>query len=448
MKHNSLLSYKAHTRSLTALGFPIIIGQIGTIVQGLADTIMTGQYNSEALASAGFVNNVMNLILVFALGYSYGLTPVVGSYHARAEHDHIGQSLRSSLQANGMMATIVLLLMGTLYFFLSHLGQPEELLPIIRPYYLVILASLPFQILFNAYKQFFDGISKTQIAMWVMIGANLFNILGNWLLIYGVGPFPELGLLGAGISTLLSRIGMLLFMVGIFHFRDQFALYHKGFHSKENSKALRKQLHQLGMPIGLQMGMECASFSLCAIIQGWIGTSALAAHQVMTNVASVCYMIYYGIGASVAIRISHFNGMKDLANVRRCAFAGYRMTLVCGIFLSAVIVFFRNEISSFFTNDPSVSAIVMSLMVPFVLYQIGDGLQTNFANALRGIADVKPMMRYAFISYIIISLPLSYFLGIKFQWGPVGIWMAFPIALSVAGMLFYWRFNKKVPSQS
>lgn len=241
---------------------------------------------------------------------------------------------------------------------------------------------------------------------------------------------------------------MLLFMVGIFHFRDQFALYHKGFHSKENSKALRKQLHQLGMPIGLQMGMECASFSLCAVIQGWIGTSALAAHQVMTNVASVCYMIYYGIGASVAIRISHFNGMKDLANVRRCAFAGYRMTLVCGIFLSAVIVFFRNEISSFFTNDPSVSAIVMSLMVPFVLYQIGDGLQTNFANALRGIADVKPMMRYAFISYIIISLPLSYFLGIKFQWGPVGIWMAFPIALSVAGMLFYWRFNKKVPSQS
>jgi MATE family multidrug resistance protein len=444
MNPSSVLSYKTHIRSLIALGFPIIIGQIGTIVQGLADTIMTGQYSSQALAAAGFVNNVMTLVLIFAMGYSYGLTPVVGAYHARQEHHHIGQSLRCSLQTNGILAAVIVLLMGSLYFFLDRLGQPEELLPIIRPYYLVILVSLPFQILFNAYKQFFDGIGKTQIAMWIMIGANVFNIIGNWFLIYGWGPFPELGLLGAGISTCLSRIGMLLCMTFIFYRSSSFRTYQEGFRLREGNRELRKKLNRLGLPIGLQMGMECASFALCAVMQGWIGTSALAAHQIMTNVASVCYMIYYGIGASVAIRISHFTGLKDTGNVRRCAFAGYRMILFCGVILSSMMVLCRHQISSFFTNDPAVSAIVMSLMVPFVLYQLGDGLQTNFANALRGIADVKPMMRYAFISYIVISLPLSYFLGIQFAWGPVGIWMAFPIALSVAGMLFYWRFNKKV----
>lgn len=277
-----------------------------------------------------------------------------------------------------------------------------------------------------------------------MIGANVFNIIGNWFLIYGWGPFPELGLLGAGISTCLSRIGMLLCMTFIFYRSSSFRTYQEGFRLREGNRELRKKLNRLGLPIGLQMGMECASFALCAVMQGWIGTSALAAHQIMTNVASVCYMIYYGIGASVAIRISHFTGLKDTGNVRRCAFAGYRMILFCGVILSSMMVLCRHQISSFFTNDPAVSAIVMSLMVPFVLYQLGDGLQTNFANALRGIADVKPMMRYAFISYIVISLPLSYFLGIQFAWGPVGIWMAFPIALSVAGMLFYWRFNKKV----
>lgn len=444
MNQTSAFSYRTHIRSLITLGFPIIVGQIGTIIQGLADTVMTGQYSSQALASAGFVNNIMTLVLIFAMGYSYGLTPVVGSFHARNEKDHIGQSLRCSLQTNGILAACICLIMGTLYFFLGHLGQPEELLPTIRPYYLVILLSLPFQILFNAYKQFFDGIGKTQIAMWTMIGANIFNIIGNWFLIYGVGPFPELGLLGAGISTCLSRVGMLLSMILVFHCSGSFRMYHPGFHTATGNRELRHELHHLGLPIGLQMGMECASFTLCAVMQGWIGTSALAAHQIMTNVASVCYMIYYGIGASVAIRISHFRGIGDPANVRRCAYAGYRMILFCGVILSGSVVLFRNQISSFFTNDPAVSAIVISLMVPFVLYQLGDGLQTNFANSLRGIADVKPMMRYAFISYIIISLPLSYILGIQFQWGPVGIWMAFPIALTVAGMLFYWRFNKRL----
>lgn len=444
MNHTSILSYKSHIRALIALGFPIIIGQIGTIVQGLADTIMTGQYSSQALASAGFVNNIMTLVLIFAMGYSYGLTPVVGSFHALQEHKHIGQSLRCSLQTNGILAAIIVALMSILYLYIDKMGQPEELLPIIRPYYLVILVSLPFQILFNAYKQFFDGIGRTQIAMWIMICANVFNIIGNWILIYGWGPFPELGLLGAGISTCLSRIGMVAAMAFLFHGSASCRMYHEGFHSHEGNRELRKKLNRLGLPIGLQMGMECASFALCAVMQGWIGTSALAAHQIMTNVASVCYMIYYGIGASVAIRISHFMGMKDKGNIRRCAFAGYRMILFCGILLSTLMVLCRNQISSFFTNDPDVSAIVMTLMVPFVLYQLGDGLQTNFANALRGIADVKPMMRYAFLSYIVISLPLSYFLGIQFQWGPVGIWMAFPIALSVAGMLFYWRFNKRL----
>lgn len=444
MNNKTTLSYSSHIKSLCILGIPIIIGQIGTIIQGLADTIMTGQYSSQALASAGFVNNIMTLVLIFAMGYSYGLTPVVGSFHAKKDYFQAGKSLKCSLQTEAVLAMVLCTVMGLLYIFVDRMGQPEELLPTIRPYYLVILLSLPFQILFNGYKQFFDGIGHTQIAMWIMLGANIFNIIGNWLLIYGVGIFPELGLLGAGISTCLSRIGMLLTIMLIFHNNKEFRIYHEGFRSQTNNAGMRRHLNRLGIPIGLQMGMECASFALCAVMQGWIGTSALGAHQIMTNIASVCYMIYYGIGASVAIRISHFAGLHDKGNIRRCAFAGYRMILVCGIALSSLVAIFQHDICSFFTNDPNIKAIVITLMIPFFLYQIGDGLQTNFANALRGIADVKPMMRYAFISYIIISLPLSYILGIQFQWGPVGIWMAFPVALSIAGMLFYWRFNKRI----
>lgn len=434
------ITYGRHIRALVTLGIPIIIGQLGTIIQGLADTIMVGNYSARSLAAAGFVNNVMMLVLIFALGYSYALTPVIGPMHARNEHDNAGRSLKAALQANGTIGTALFVLMGVLYFFLDRMGQPEELLPEIRPYYVVVLLSVPIQSLFNAFKQFFDGIGNTKTPMWIMLWANVFNIVGNYLLIYGPGPFPELGLLGAGISTLLSRIIMLCVIYTIFRTAHEYQKYHKGFYSPEKVTALRQRLHKLGRPLGLQMGMETASFCLCAVMMGWIGAAPLAAHQIMTNIGSTCFMIYYGIGAAVAIRISHFHGVNDIANVRRSAFAGYLLILGIGIFLVSIICTFISSVCTLFTDDPDIRNIVITLVIPFALYQLGDGLQVNFANSLRGIADVRPLMRYAFLSYIVISLPLSYLLGFTFKGGPSGIWMAFPIALGTAGFLFCRRF--------
>ena len=434
------ISYGRHVRALTTLGIPIIIGQLGTIIQGLADTIMVGHFSAHSLAAAGFVNNVMTLVLIFALGYSYALTPVVGPLHARNEFEKAGETLRAGVLVNGSLGMGLFLLMGTLYFFLDRMGQPEELLPEIRPYYLIVLASIPIQSLFNAFKQFFDGIGNTQTPMWIMIGANVFNIVGNWLLIYGVGPFPVLGLFGAGISTTLSRVLMLAVIYGIFVSKPAYRKYREGF--RRRGATGWGMLNKLGWPLGLQMGMETATFSLCAVMQGWLGAAPLAAHQVMTNIGSTCFMIYYGIGAAVAVRVSHFHGVGDLRNVRRCAFTGYLLILAVGITLATLISTFIHEICSFFTDDMEIRRIVVSLVIPFVLYQLGDGLQTNFANALRGIADVRPLMRYAFICYIVVSLPLSYVLGFTCHIGPAGIWMAYPVALTLAGVLFCRRFLK------
>ena len=213
---NQAITYGRHIRALAILGIPIIVGQLGTIIQGLADTIMVGHFSAHSLAAAGFVNNIMVLVLIFALGYSYAITPVIGPMHARGEFENAGKALKAGLQVNGALGMVLFLLMGILYFFLGHMGQPEELLPEIRPYYIVVVLSIPIQSLFNAFKQFFDSIGNTRTPMWIMISANLFNIVGNYLLIYGIGPFPQLGLLGAGISTTLSRILMLVVIYGIF----------------------------------------------------------------------------------------------------------------------------------------------------------------------------------------------------------------------------------------
>ena len=433
-------SYSHHYSALVSLGVPIVIGQIGSIVQGLADTVMMGQYSAHSLAAASFVNSLMMLILVAGMGYSYGSTPVVGAFHARGEYFQAGRTLRSSLYINTRASLLLTGFMGALYFFLDYMDQPEHLLPEMRIYYLTILFSIPLQMMFNAFKEFADGVGDTRTPMWILLAANVQNIIGNWLFIYGVGPMPELGILGAGLSTLTSRLFMLTAIILVITRSKRFAVYREGFFCRKENAEQRAELHRLGMPIALQMGMEAASFSLCAVMQGWLGEAQLAAHQIMCNVGSVCFLVYYGIGAAVAIRISHFQGVDDWANVRRSALAGCRLIMMAGIVIAGAIVAGRHSIGTFFTHDEEVNRIVLSLMLPFVLYQFGDALQTNFANSLRGIADVKPMMRYAFISYIIVSLPLSYILGFPCSLGAVGIWMAFPVALTLAGTLYCRRF--------
>ena len=203
-----IATYKGHYKALFYLGLPIVIGQMGVIVLGFADTLMVGHHSTAELAAASFTNNLFTLCIIFSTGFSYGLTPVVGEFYGNRRFMEAGQALRSSLLANVLVALLLTLIMTVVYFCVEYMGQPEELIPLIKPYFLVLLASLVFVMLFNGFKQFTDGITQTQTAMWVLLGGNTLNIIGNYILIYGKFGFPELGLLGAGISTLFSRIVM------------------------------------------------------------------------------------------------------------------------------------------------------------------------------------------------------------------------------------------------
>lgn len=439
--HIQFNTYKEHYKALIFLGLPIVIGQIGVIVLGFADTLMIGHHSTLELGAASFVNNVFNLAIIFSTGFSYGLTPIVGGLFGTHQFAPAGQALRNSLLANLMVALLLTLCMTVLYLNVGNLGQPEELLPLIKPYYLVLLASLVFVMLFNGFKQFTDGITDTKTAMWILLGGNVMNIIGNYLLIYGKAGLPELGLLGAGISTLFSRIMMVVVFVLIFLNSPRFAPYKVGFYGRGWSKTLFRRLNALGWPIAFQMGMETASFSLSAVMIGWLGTIALASHQVMLAISQFTFMMYYGMGAAVAVRVSNFNGQHDIVNVRRSAYAGFHLMMALGAVLSFIVFLCRNYLGGWFTDSPEVAAMVTSLIFPFLIYQFGDGLQITFANALRGIADVKLMMLIAFIAYFLISLPVGYLCGFVLHWGIVGVWMAFPFGLTSAGLMLWLRFR-------
>lgn len=441
---NFINTYKQHYKALFFLGFPIVIGQVGVIVLGFADTLMIGHHSTPELGAASFVNNMFTLCIIFSTGFSYGLTPIVGGFYGNRRFAEAGQALRCSLIANVLVSLLLTLIMTILYFNVDRLGQPEELMPLIKPYYLVLLASLVFVMLFNGFKQFTDGITDTKTAMWILLGGNALNIVGNYILINGKLGLPELGLLGAGISTLFSRIVMVLVFAWIVLRGRRFIRYRIGFFRLGWSKPLFKQLNALGWPVGMQMGMETASFSLSTIMVGWLGTIALASHQIMLTISQFTFMMFYGMGAAVAVRVSNFKGQGDTQNVRRSAYAGFHLILCMEVVLLSIVFAFRNYVGGWFTDSTEVAALVSALFFPFLIYQFGDGLQINFANALRGISDVKPMMIIAFISYFIISLPVGYLCGFIFGWGLAGVWMAFPFGLTTAGLLLWLRFRYKI----
>lgn len=419
-----------------------MIGQLGMIILGFADTMMVGHYSTTELGAASFVNNIINLVIITATGFSYGLTPIVGGLFGREELPQAGRALRCALLANLMAGAIMMAALGILYFNVGNIGQPKELLPYIKPYYLVLLASIPFVMLFNAFKQFTDSITETRTSMWILLSGNLLNIIGNYVLIYGKAGMPEMGVVGAGVATLLSRVVMVALFLFVFLSRKKMRPYREGFFVLGWSRQLVRRLVSLGTPIALEMGMETASFSLSIIMVGWLGTIALASHQVMITISQFTFMVYYGLGAAVAVRTSYFNGQDDRDNVRHTVVAGLQVMVALELLLSGIIFLLRNHIGGWFTDSAEVSSTVISLMVPFFIYQFGDGLQINYANALRGIADVKPLMVIAFIAFFVISLPVGYFCGFVLNFGLVGVWMAFPFGLTSAGVMMWYRFKK------
>lgn len=445
------MNYRTHYTALARLGLPIVVGQIGMMLVGFADTLMIGHHSTQELAAASFVNNLMILAVVTGIGFSMGLTPVVGALCGQKRLEDAGIALRCSIKANSGVGILLTLLALLLYLFIDQLGQPDELLPLIRPYYLIVSATLLPVMWFNSGKQFTDGIALTRYGMWILLAGNGLNILGNWLLINGIGPFPELGLQGAGISTLFSRLAMVAAYVIILSRGERFAPFRIGLFSRKHHQEKRqlfRRLCLLGFPMAMQSGMETASFSLTAIMVGWLGTVALASHQIMCTISQFNFMMYLGLGTAVSIRISHFYGQGDMNQVKQTASAGFHLMLILEVMLSLLLILMHKEMGGWFTDSPEVTAMVASLFVVFIAYQFGDGLQINYANALRGIADVKVLVIIAFIAYFIISLPASYLFAFPLGLGLPGVWMGFPFGLTSAGLMLWWRFRRKSNNNS
>lgn len=438
--------YREEYRNLFRLGLPVLVTQVGVIVVSFADTMMVGAYGVDELAAAAFVNSLFIIPTVMQMGFAQGLTPLVGALFGKGARREAGHTLHAGVQVNIVVSMSLTLIMGALYFFLDMFGQPVELLPLIRKYYLIILATLLPMSVFNSFQQTFNGFNDTAMPMWLILGANVLNIVGNYMLIFGHWGCPELGLAGAGLSTLVARYAAAVVMVLIFFYLRRYATYAAGFKIKTGLGCVRRLVWSTSYPVMIQSGVECSLWSFGAVVSGWFGKIQLAAYQVVNTMAQLGFMTFISFGTATSIRVANYMGIGDLKGVRRITSAGLHLNLVLATVASLVFLLGGEWLIHCFTPEKSVIASALTLIVPLVVYQYMDATQLTYVNAIRGTSHVKPLLWISLCSYVVVGIPVLLLFARGFGGGNIGVYYSFDVALMVASVmstLIFYRLLRR-----
>ncbi len=432
--------YKVHYCPNIKLATPVVLAQGGQMMVNLADTIMVGQAGTIPLAAASFANSIFINIMVFGIGVSYAVTPLVGKAFGGKDKNQCAYWFQQGVYSNLIIGVMLTALAAAFCTVMPYMGQDKSVVQEAIPYYLLLTLSILPQQIFNTYKQFAEGLSNTKIAMTITFGANLLNVFLNYIFIYGHFGVPALGLTGAGIGTLVSRIMMAVAFAFISRQLTLFKTYRyikiPGFSSQAFGRILK-----LGLPIGLQFVIEVFAFSLGSIMMGWINAVSLAAHQIVLSMASVTYMMSSGLASATTIKVSIFRGKKEFSAIKYSALASLHIVLVFMTLTGILFLSLRYFLPGLFVDDKEVIQVAAGLMLVAGLFQVFDGIQVVALGILRGFEDVVMPVIGAGIAYWCISLPISYLVAFTFNVGPVGIWIGYLVGLASAGVFLLLRFR-------
>jgi MATE family multidrug resistance protein len=429
-----------HYRTNLKLALPVMIGQLGHIMVSVADSIMVGQLGTIPLAAVALGNSVFGMFMVFGLGTSFGITPLVANADGKGRKHLQGSLLRHAFWVNMAVGLLLAIIMFSIAPFLQLFGQEKAVADLAQPYLILISSSIIPLMTFMTFKQFAEGLSDTRMAMVISLVCNLINVGLNYLLIYGKGGFPELGLNGAGWATIIARIIMVAGMWGYVMKANRFKIYDLRIWAISFRKKIARRLLQVGIPSGLQFTFEVSAFSLAAIFAGMLSAKALAAHQIAINIASVSYMAVTGLGAAATVRVGNQAGRRDKANLKTAASTIFKMSLVWMAFTGLVILLFRDTLAGFYSDDPDVLLLAGKMLILVVIFQLSDGLQAVAIGALRGFTDVRIPTVITFVAYWLMTLPAAYILSHLTPLGAMGIWYALAGGLTIAAVFLLKRF--------
>ena len=422
------------------VAFPVMITQAGQVLVQLADNIMVGHLGAAELAGVSFANAIIMIGLVFAIGFTQGVTPVIGQHFGKGDGRAVASALCNSAVLNTVMAVVLTGIMLTVGAFMDRMGQDPEVLAHAKDYYFIIVAGFIPMIAFFNVRFFSEGIGNTRNEMWITIGTNLINIFLNWVLIYGNLGAPRLGVAGAAWATLISRVlGAIAFLFILFRVEEYRKFVRLAPRRPIHLSEIYRQL-KMSIPVSLQNLLEVTAFSFAAIMVGWMGKYELAAHQIAQNLSSLSFMITTGIGSAATIRVSHQFGAGRRRDAFHAGVAAVHMAMAIMVFFGILFISLHRLIPYMYTDDTAVIPIAGKLIIILALYQIFDAIQLASRSSLLGLKDINIPTVFSAISYYAICLPCAYLLGFTFGLGPEGVWIGLLLGLAAAALMFCTRF--------
>ena len=438
------------------LAYPVILGMLGHTLISIVDNIMVGNLGSTELAAVSLGGSFVFIGMSLGIGFSTAITPLVSEADAEKDDKKIRSVFHHGLLSCVILGVFVFTLIVLAKPIMYMMHQPKEVIDLASPYIDWVAFSLIPVIIFQGYKQFADGLSRTKYSMYAIFMANVVHIIINYLLIYGIWIFPKLGILGAALGTVISRILMVVFMHYIMKNNTQLKPYFKNFSFREIKKTMLKKIASLGIPSAMQMLFEVALFTAAIWLCGSIGKTSQAANQIALTVATTTFMFAMGLSVAATVRVGNNKGLMDYKNLIIVARSVFLLAIILEIFFGLLFVILHNFLPHLFLNMENVNQtienkeviiIASKLLLVAAVFQISDGIQVVVLGALRGLQDVKAPMYITFVAYWIVGFPISFYLGKYTELKAVGVWIGLLAGLSTAALFLYLRFHKLTKQQ-
>ncbi len=432
-----------HLKRTFSFSIPIIIGQVGQLLMSVTDNLMVGGLGPEALAAAAIANSLFVLIMAGGIGLTMGITPLVSMEFGREDSGQIREIFRQAFWLNLFSGILLAAGIYAFAYTIPFMNQPPEIVPPAIAYMKLLgLSMLPLMI-FQTFRQFAEGIDFLKPAMLVTLAANLINIFVNWIGIYGHLGFPAMGVSGAGMATIFSRLFMAVGIAWVLFTSSRSRGYNFSFCKGKISFSIIRDLLAIGVPSAFQYVFGVSAFVAAAVLVGWMGTQALAAHQIAMNLATISFMMSMGISSAGAILVSREVGKDQMPEARK---AGFSAIILCMLGMGSAGVIFiagRFFLPGLYVSDPGVRDIAASLLLIAALFQISDGTQSVATGILRGLPDMKIPTWISFLSYWGAGLPIGYLLAFPMGLGIYGVWWGLALSLSISASFMTLRFHWK-----
>jgi multidrug resistance protein, MATE family len=435
----------SEVQSCLMLAAPLAGAQLAQAATAFVDTIMMGLLGSNALAAGGLGASVFQSLLLIVTGIVAAVSPIVASAYGSGNIGVIGKTVRQGLWLAAALSVPLAGLLWSAGTWLPLVGQnPETVQSTMLYLHAIVWGVLP-ALGFAVLRNFVASLSETRPIIVTMIGGTVLNVVGNYTLALGKLGLPALGLAGIGWASTLSLWAMFFALLIYILRRPHYQVYRLFQGLTQFDRAVLQELLYVGLPIGALLAVETGMFTVTMLMMGTLGTTALAAHQIAIQTASITFMVPLGVALATTIRVGQQLGQQNPAGARLSGLVGIGLA---GVFMSGMgLLFwlFPEKIVGIYLDlqDPANTAVInqsKQFLRVAAVFQIVDGIQVAATGALRGLKDTRIPMLIGLLAYWGIGLTSGYGLGIYLHWGGVGLWWGLAIGLTVAAMVLTWRF--------